>query len=244
MKVGQTSRIGTSAHVSRTKKPSSGGSVSGAGSIAPGRSIADTVAVMGLSSEEMTPKAREAIMSLMAEVDSLRRDLETAKKRLEHMEKLADLDPLIPVFNRRAFVREISRMISFAERYSTPSSLVYLDLNNMKEINDTHGHAAGDAALVHVGESLRAYVRDTDVVGRLGGDEFGVLLAHMDEQNAAAKALELSSRIAAAPVEYEGRRIAMEMAYGVHNISSGDNASDALAAADRRMYEHKRANKG
>ena len=86
---------------------------------------------------------------------------------------------MLPLLNRRAFVRELTRYISFAGRYNTPASLIYFDLNHLKKTNDTLGHAAGDAVLAHFTEVLTAHVRDSDSVGRLGGDEFGVLLCPM-----------------------------------------------------------------
>ena len=91
---------------------------------------------------------------------------------LHQQANLADEDSLLPVINRRAFVRELSRAMSFAQRYTQPSSLAFFDVNNMKTINDELGHAAGDAALMHVAEMLLEHVRHSDVVGRLGGDQW------------------------------------------------------------------------
>jgi len=111
---------------------------------------ADSATVMGIPEPELTPKVRQAILTLMQEVENLRSEVERANSRLAHMERLADQDALVPIPNRRAFVREMSRVISYNERYDAVSSLVYLDLNDFKEINDKHGHAAGDAVLMHV----------------------------------------------------------------------------------------------
>ncbi|MDP7549374.1 MAG: GGDEF domain-containing protein, partial [Alphaproteobacteria bacterium] len=100
----------------------------------------DSASVMGIPEPELTPKVRQAIMTLMQEVESLRAEVERANSRLAHMERLADQDTLVPIPNRRAFVREMSRVISYNERYNAVSSLVYIDLNDFKEINDKHGH--------------------------------------------------------------------------------------------------------
>ena len=140
--------------------------------------------VLGIPEAEFTPRVRDAIMSLMGEVDTLRRELTRPAHRLEEAEKTADQDQLLPLLNRRAFVRELTRYIAFTGRYNTPASLIYFDLNHMKQINDTHGHAAGDAVLEHFADVLLAHVRDSDSVGRLGGDEFGVLLSHADQDQA------------------------------------------------------------
>jgi diguanylate cyclase (GGDEF)-like protein len=79
-------------------------------------------------------------------VDSLRHDLEQSKKRIQHLEKLADQDTLTPVANRRAFVRELSRMLSFAQGYGSRVSVLYFDIDDIKHINDTYGYPFGDAA--------------------------------------------------------------------------------------------------
>jgi diguanylate cyclase (GGDEF)-like protein len=201
----------------------------------------DSASVMGIPETELTPKVRAAIMTLMEEVQTLRRDLDRAQARLGQLEQLADRDSLAPVYNRRAFVRELNRVISFSQRYSTASSLIYFDINGFKKINDAHGHAAGDAALLHVAKTLLANVRESDTVARLGGDEFGVILAQSDDAQAKQKGRLLADRIAALPVEHEGTAFAVTVAYGVATFRPGEDADAALAAADRAMYEHKAA---
>lgn len=204
-----------------------------------GAPAADVASVMGVPEAELTPKVREAIMSLMAEVQTLRRELDKAQARLEQLEQLADYDTLAPVYNRRAFVRELNRVISFSQRYNTPSSLIYFDVNGFKKINDERGHAAGDGALLHVAQTLLANLRESDTVARLGGDEFGVILAQADAPQAAAKALLLAEKIAGQPVESESGAFQVTVAHGVATFRSGEDAEATLAEADRAMYEHK-----
>lgn len=193
----------------------------------------------GVPDGELTPKVREALVGLMEEVDSLRRELQAARGRINELEELADKDPLMPVANRRAFVREMSRMMSYTERYGVPSSLVFFDVNGLKQINDTMGHAAGDKALMAVATTLGERVRDTDVVGRIGGDEFGVILAQADEDVAREKAQQLVDAIREKPVDIDGTVVHVEVAHGVFPFGRGDDASMALAEADRRMYRRK-----
>ncbi|HEY6335320.1 MAG TPA: diguanylate cyclase, partial [Alphaproteobacteria bacterium] len=116
--------------------------------------ITDIATVSGIPEAEFTPRVREAVMALLAEVDALRRELTEAKRRVGYLERLADEDTLVPVVNRRAFVRELSRILSYARRHNVPCSIVYFDLNDLKTINDAHGHGAGDAALAHVASIL------------------------------------------------------------------------------------------
>ncbi|MEC9345145.1 MAG: GGDEF domain-containing protein [Pseudomonadota bacterium] len=208
------------------------------------RGIDDSPAVevldlFGVPEAELTPKVKSAILNLMAEVDSLRRELQVANRRITDLEELADKDPLVPVSNRRAFVREMSRMMSYTERYNVPSSLIFFDMNGLKQINDTLGHAAGDKALAAVARVLRDHTRETDVVGRIGGDEFGVILAQADETAAHLKADELADAIRHTEVQHGDRLIPLEVAHGVFSFHQGGDASSALAEADRRMYRRK-----
>lgn len=206
------------------------------------RSIADVTSVVGLDEADLSPAVRASLNVLMQEVDRLRRELERSRKRIEHLERLADEDTLVPLANRRAFVRELSRMVSFAERYGLTGSVLYFDVNNLKRINDEHGHAAGDAALKRIAELLLANVRESDVVGRLGGDEFGVILAQADEATAREKAASLAALIAATPLDWEGKAIPLSVAYGLQPLAGTAGADDALNAADRAMYRHKLGN--
>ncbi|MBV9550628.1 MAG: GGDEF domain-containing protein [Alphaproteobacteria bacterium] len=197
--------------------------------------------VLGIPEAEFTPRVRDAIMGLMGEVDTLRRELADTRKRLDEVEKTADQDGLLPLLNRRAFVRELTRYISFTGRYNTPASLIYFDLNHMKQVNDAHGHAAGDAVLKHFAEVLLAHVRDSDSVGRLGGDEFGVLLSHANQDQALKKADVLAEALRQSPVRWNGEEITVSFAYGAFELKAGDNADIAMARADEAMYVHKKS---
>lgn len=199
-----------------------------------------TTQVMGIPEAEFTPKVRAAILALMEEVDKLRRELQQSQQRIGYLEQLADQDALMPIANRRAFVRELSRMMSFAERYDTPSSVIYFDVNDLKVINDTLGHAAGDAVLAEVAQVLLKNVRDSDFVGRLGGDEFGVILAYADQTVANEKALALGAAIAAHPVTWKDKTINVSAAWGAHSFRGGGDPAGALDAADRAMYARKK----
>lgn len=200
----------------------------------------DVATVMGIPESELTPKVREALQQLMAEVYSLRQELEEARQRIGHLEQLADQDSLAPVLNRRAFIRELSRMAAFEERYGPAGSVLYFDVNGMKQINDRHGHAAGDAVLKAVSEVLLRETRASDTVGRLGGDEFGVILAQTDLDKASEKAESLAASVAAEEVHWNGGPLRITVACGAHSLGNGQQADDALQAADRAMYANKR----
>ncbi len=193
----------------------------------------DSAAFLGISRAEMTPAVQQAIETLLSELDALRNEVTQLKGRLARAEELADRDALTPLLNRRAFVRELGRISALGDRYGTPASLVYFDLDGFKAINDRAGHAAGDAALKAVAEKLSGNVREADVVARMGGDEFAVILMHTDGATARAKAATLAQAIAAPPH-------GVECSWGVREISPDSDAESLLASADQAMFAAKR----
>ncbi len=240
MKIGGTRSSGrpTSVRTRPTSAPAGTAPGQAAGAAQP---VSDLTTVAGIPEAELTPKVRVAIEMLMAEVQRLRVDIDQAQKRVGYLEKLADEDTLVPVANRRAFVRELGRIVAYAERYGTESSVLYFDINGFKRINDTHGHAAGDAALRQVGGLLLENIRESDIVGRLGGDEFGVILAQADSQTAVEKAATLANAVESQPFVWEGHKMAIGVAYGIYSFSGQENAGEALARADKAMYLDKQS---
>jgi len=206
---------------------------------APVGAAADTTTILGIPEHQLTPHVRNAIMRLMEEVDRLRKELHQNQARIAYLENLADQDTLLPVSNRRAFVRELTRMMAFSQRYGAPGSVLYFDINQMKDINDTFGHSGGDAALTHVANVLVKNTRSSDVVGRLGGDELGVILANADEATANEKASLLADAIEKAPFVWQDQEIRIAVSVGAYTFRGDDDAGKALDAADRAMYERK-----
>lgn len=198
------------------------------------------VAVAGIPETELTPRVQQAIVNLMAEVGHLRDELHRRDRRIEELERLADEDPLTTVFNRRAFVREVTRFAEFADRYDTPSSILFFDVNGMKAINDAHGHGTGDKALIAVAETLSEHVRSSDIVGRLGGDEFGVLLVNSDAANAQMRGQKLAEAVQNTTLEVDGTAVQVTISWGSHTMDPGADVHEALRAADAKMYSQKR----
>lgn len=219
----------------------------GAAKASPGaatsRLPSDSVSVMGIPEVEFTPKVREAVSTLMAEVDRLSSELDNMKQRFEDLENFADQDDLLPILNRRAFVRELSRIKSFGERYELKAALLYIDLNNFKPINDAHGHAAGDKVLGALAATLMKNLRESDVVGRLGGDEFGIVLPNATAEAAERKAQSLAKAINSMRVPFEGEMLQVTAAIGTCPLAQGVAVEDTLAAADKDMFEKKGASK-
>jgi diguanylate cyclase (GGDEF)-like protein len=178
-------------------------------------------------------------MTLMHEVDRLKRDLEQTRLRMEDLARAADQDMLLPILNRRAFVREITRFIGFSERYGTPAAVIYFDLNNFKAVNDAHGHAAGDSVLRHFADLVASQIRDSDILARIGGDEFGVILSHVTADQAAKKAESLVRSLRDRPPVWQGKRVPLSFSYGVYELKAGERPDGAIAGADRAMYAQK-----
>lgn len=189
---------------------------------------------LGLSSRDVSEQGLAALQRLTAQ-------LAEAQAKLEAAEALADRDTLAPVFNRRAFLRELHRTMSEVERYKTPAAVIYIDLDGFKSVNDAYGHSAGDAVLRHVGLLLTDSVRESDVVGRLGGDEFGIILNRATAAEAATKAQSLSDKINSSAILYAGVPHRIRASVGVHPIAMVEDPETAIARADEAMYAEKHA---
>jgi diguanylate cyclase (GGDEF)-like protein len=170
------------------------------------------------------------------ETRALRRALEEAQRRIQELEALADIDELTGALNRRGFLRELRRASSYSERYGVAISVGLVDLDLFKHVNDTHGHGAGDAVLVATARFLTHHVRASDVVARIGGDEFAVILWHADEAQAAAKLEGLMYALAGAPVTWRGTSLPVRASAGHASLVPGQPVEDALELADRRLY--------
>ena len=147
---------------------------------------------------------------------------------------------LTPLLNRRAFLRELHRVRAFTQRYGSVASLIYFDLDGFKTINDRYGHAAGDAALRAVAERLGANVRESDTVGRMGGDEFAVILVQADAAAAEAKGEALARAVEADPIEFGEWSAPLHVSFGVCEITQDSDPEATLAVVDAAMFARKR----
>lgn len=178
---------------------------------------------------------------LLEEIARLRGEVSRLESRVEELDRLAHRDPLVPIANRRGMMRELETMIARHNRHDTPAAVLFVDLNGLKQLNDSFGHMGGDAALVTVAEKLIEGTRATDCVARLGGDEFCILLEHADEKSALETAERLVETIADEECLFEGSPMPLSVAIGVTLIEKGDTAATVLARADKAMYRVKAA---
>lgn len=173
---------------------------------------------------------------------TIARDISVRLRYQEQLRRLAEHDSLTGLRNRRRFERDVADQVSRARRYGELATLLLLDLNGFKTINDTHGHRAGDRVLQAIGRTLRARLRETDVVARVGGDEFAVLMPYAGAEQAAIIAGDLRDLVRQCRVETEDHQfVQVTASIGFVQID-GETANDetVMAAADRLMYEEKR----
>jgi diguanylate cyclase (GGDEF)-like protein len=174
-----------------------------------------------------------------ATIRRLKRELAAALNQIEQLQASAETDFLLDVFNRRGFERELDRAIAYIKRYQASGALIVLDVDRLKPVNDVFGHAAGDQVLKAIVATLAHQVRASDVIGRLGGDEFGLLLWNLSETDARAKAASLEHAIDQLSFVFGGRTVSAGASTGIAILGAHAEAGKALEEADRAMYVRK-----
>jgi diguanylate cyclase (GGDEF)-like protein len=198
----------------------------------------------GTASSKSGRAVAPSLTKARRQVAALKAELLAAQARIDELQAWADTDFLLNIYNRRGFERELERAIAYLRRYGATAALIVLDVDRLKPINDSFGHAAGDVVLKGVVAVLMRHVRSSDVVGRLGGDEFGVLLWNLTEADARAKAAALEDAIDRLTFMFKGRSVVAGASAGIALIGPDDDAAAVMEAADREMYARKGARRG
>ncbi|WP_462324739.1 sensor domain-containing diguanylate cyclase [Desulfoplanes sp.] len=167
------------------------------------------------------------------------RKFEQIRAYTSRIERQAFLDSLTGAYNRAFFFNALEGEIKRSERYSHPLSVLFLDIDLFKNVNDTYGHAAGDMVLCAFTEACREELRDNDVLGRIGGEEFAVLLPEIDADNAMTVAERLRETMEALCLEEDGRIIRCTVSVGLTQWTREDNADSLVKRADNAMYTAK-----
>lgn len=189
------------------------------------------------------PEPEPAVASLEQENKALKAQIAQLERKLLSAQEQADTDVLTPTLNRRAFLREVHRTMADCKRYNQDACIVYVDLDSFKAINDTYGHAAGDAALIHVSQTLMDSVREGDSVGRMGGDEFAILLRHADLSSARIKAMKLEAELTMGTFEHQGLYLKVGGSFGVRAFEGQATAESWVAEADASMFLSKKSSR-
>jgi diguanylate cyclase (GGDEF)-like protein len=179
------------------------------------------------------------IKRLIEENERLHAALVEMRSRIAELEQLADTDTLTPLPNRRAFLRRLEAVVQYTARHNTPAAILYIDLDGLKRINDDHGHQVGDAVLLHLARLLGDNLRATDMVARIGGDEFGLILDHLNEVDATAKAKALADYVSAHPVDIGTARVGLHITVGLAMVRPGEPVATLLERADAAMYANR-----
>jgi diguanylate cyclase (GGDEF)-like protein len=181
-----------------------------------------------------------AVVFMPFNITELEEALAALEDQREELHRLANTDSLTAVHNRRSFLDAARHEVAACRRSGRAATLLLLDLDRFKEVNDTGGHAAGDAVLVRVAELLRTDRRITDVVARLGGEEFAVLLTDTTVQAGEIVAERIRRSIEEMAVGFEGSQFGVTTSIGVTPLLPDDDITDAIGRADDALYRAKR----
>jgi diguanylate cyclase (GGDEF)-like protein/PAS domain S-box-containing protein len=174
----------------------------------------------------------------VVEILGVTRDISERKMFEAELTRLAVTDPLTGLWNRRHTSELLAADLAQAQRHGQALSLLMLDIDHFKSINDTHGHQTGDQVLIEVAELLRDHVRATDVVGRWGGEEFAILLRYCGLPDAVVTAEKLRRRIA----ELAFRRLgSVSVSIGAAELQENDELASWISRADAALYQAKRS---
>lgn len=177
-------------------------------------------------------------LALIAMTEAEKR-IERQERRIRDLENLSITDELTHLMNRRGFSLQLHQALAFASRANTGGSIIMIDLDRFKLVNDTYGHAAGDALLQTVAESLRHRVRETDAIGRLGGDEFVVLMPGISRDIAAKRMEALDKELNGRTLHWDGAQIPIGASLGLAHYAGNDDEFAVLKRADDAMYKAK-----
>jgi diguanylate cyclase (GGDEF)-like protein len=188
------------------------------------------------------PDPRDAkIRELRRELDQARRENRVLKIAVAELERVAERDTLTPLYNRRYFITALHQRMARDADAGNCATLVCVDVNQLRAVNEVYGHAAGDFALIEIAQRLAGAIRSGDIAARIGGDEFGLILDNMTAEDARRQADRFARLLSDVPVLFDGQAIAISACFGIATLEGGMAESDVLAAADRAIDRAKSA---
>ena len=177
-------------------------------------------------------------------VEGIARDISERKEMEDKLTTFARIDDLTQVYNRRHFYEEAEKLLALAQRYQRPAAILMLDLDHFKQINDTYGHRTGDEVLKHFAQVCRKTVRETDIIGRTGGEEFAILLPETDMESAYQLAERVRSSVASATLNFHRSTLSYSASIGVAmKDTETTHIQELLSQADKALYAAKEAGK-
>ena len=179
-----------------------------------------------------------AQLSSMVRIKQLQDEL---RQKMSDLDRLASTDPLTGIYNRRFFLQRMEEEMSRASRHMSPISLLYIDVDLFKSINDTHGHQAGDAVLKQLARIMLRLLRKSDIVGRIGGEEFMIMLPDTDGAAGQIIAERLRKRVENTPFLFNDVSIDVTVSLGVYSSPDPEaiGVDEFVNRADAALYEAK-----
>lgn len=182
---------------------------------------------------------RNALSRLVDLARDMQNRLDQQQNRIRQLELMVETDELTGLYNRRGFIRRTREALARAARTGERGLMVIADLDGFKQINDQHGHGAGDAVLRHFGQNLRTHTRADDFVARFGGDEFAILMTGSNPEAAAKRIIQLQQATVRFPLIWQGKALAIKASFGYSIYNSKSDIPELIRDADEAMYSQK-----
>jgi diguanylate cyclase (GGDEF)-like protein len=193
--------------------------------------------------QRVIPEPAERV-AVLARAEAIAREagrvMRAQAARIRMLEHLADTDPLTGLLNRRGLAARLAERLAEARRHNEEGAVLFVDMDGLKRINDRLGHAAGDAAIRMVAEGLRSAVRAHDSVGRVGGDEFAVVMSRISHEQGLASAARIGRTIGRLTLVHDGEAVPLSVSVGLAPFTGGEMPDALLERADDAMYRAKR----
>jgi len=205
--------------------------------------LIEAVTVTHEDDQEAGPSTsyRKLLKKAMTLAASAKRELDKRDSEIAKLKLLSITDEVTRLLNRRGFDYAMDRALGRSRRFDETGLIMLIDLDGFKQINDTFGHQAGDLVLASVATLLRVNTRDVDDVARIGGDEFSIILAGVDELFGQQKAAQIDTMLNNLSVPWNGHAIQVRASVGVAHYDQSDSPQDIVRRADERMYSQKRS---
>ncbi|WP_339861180.1 GGDEF domain-containing protein [Paremcibacter congregatus] len=192
-----------------------------------------------VSGKRISPKNWNLLSEILNFVAEAEQTIAAQNERIEKLEVLSTTDPLTGLLNRRGMMQELDHAIALANRHGDSAILAYIDLDGFKQVNDTYGHGVGDALLTHFANSLKASIRQTDFAARFGGDEFALLLNHLELEGGRNRTHFIQQQMNFTKFKCDTVTLPILASFGLAEITPGKSLEDIIQAADQDMYRNK-----
>ena len=181
----------------------------------------------------------ELITEVLSYAASAEQRMSEQQDRIVYLEQLTVTDELTGILNRRGLRQQMARILASAARHRENGVLGFVDLDGFKQINDSHGHLAGDAVLRYTAATLKSLVRSSDLVARIAGDEFAIVLTRCTEEMGEHRLRQIQHIINETTVKHEGEVIPVSCSVGTRAFNGITDPAELIDGADKAMYEDK-----